>query len=176
MKVAVSACLLGRNCKYNGGNNIDRRLLVWLEEHEVIEVCPEVAGGLPTPRVPAELQWDGESRALRVVNGEGVDVTAEYRRGALLCYERVRDCDCAILKSKSPSCGVHQVYDGTFEEQLVPGRGVFAQLLIEAGIPVFEPSDSELGRFLRTVSMREDVAVKYERAKMLEAENIRDRG
>lgn len=137
MKVAVSACLLGRNCKYNGGNNRDECLITCLAGHELVEVCPEVAGGLPTPRPPAELH-DG-----RVVNVEGEDVTDAFERGAQLCFEVAQGCDFAILKSKSPSCGVHQVYDGSFTGRLVPGKGVFARLLESAGMTVLEPCEAK---------------------------------
>ena len=145
MKVAVSACLLGRNCKYDGGNNLDKRLVAWLEEHEVVEVCPEMAGGLSTPRVPAEL------REGRVIDAQGTDVTAAFKRGALRCFEESRDCDAAVLKAKSPSCGVHFVYDGTFSGRLVAGKGVFAGLLEERGVPAFEPDDAQLAGFLGAV-------------------------
>ena len=145
MKVAVSACLLGRNCKYNGGNNLDEHLAACLAGHEVVEVCPEVAGGLPTPRPPVELRYDADFGERRVVNVEGADVTPAFEQGAQLCLEAARGCDLVILKSKSPSCGVHQVYDGSFAGRLVSGKGVFAALLERNGIPAIEPD--ELGRF-----------------------------
>ncbi|MBQ3106344.1 MAG: fused MFS/spermidine synthase [Eggerthellaceae bacterium] len=135
MKIAVSACLLGRNCKYNGGNNLDEALVSQLEGHEVVAVCPEVEGGLPTPRPPAEL------REGRVVNAEGADVTLQFELGAQKCLKLAEGCDLAVLKSKSPSCGVHQVYDGSFSGFLVPGKGVFASVLEREGIPAVEPAD-----------------------------------
>lgn len=135
MKVAVSACLLGRNCKYNGGNNLDERLTAWLAGCDTVEVCPEVEGGLPVPRPPAELQ-EG-----RVVNVEGEDVSEFYVRGALRCFERAKNCDIVVLKSKSPSCGVHQVYDGSFSGVLIPGKGVFAAMLEDAGVCAVEPDE-----------------------------------
>ena len=101
MKILVSACLLGENCKYNGKNNYSERVAKYLEGHEVIPVCPEVLGGLPTPRDPSEI-------------------------------------DLAILQSRSPSCGVKQIYDGSFTGKLIPGQGVFAQLLEKNGFRVMD--------------------------------------
>ncbi|WP_195420369.1 DUF523 domain-containing protein [Collinsella sp. D33t1_170424_A12] len=144
MKVAVSACLLGENCKYSGGSNRCDRLLEQLARHpeiEVVPVCPEVAGGLPTPRPPAEIV-DGH-----VVNNQGVSVDAAYRRGVAHEMGRLRaaidagDLAGAVLQSRSPSCGVHQVYDGTFQGVLVPGRGLFADALSKAGVQLFDVAD-----------------------------------
>ena len=103
----------------------------------ILPVCPEVLGGLPTPRPPAERQPDG-----RVVTREGVDVTAEYRAGAerVLELARAHGCTLAVLKERSPSCGRGQIYDGTFSHTLIPGSGVAAQLLETQGIPVYGES------------------------------------
>lgn len=139
MKVLVSACLLGENCKYSGGNNLCPRLLDWLkkEGHEAVPVCPEQLGGLPTPRTPAE-----------IVNGvvtarDGRNVDREFRRGAALALDVARreGARMAVLQPRSPSCGARQVYDGTFSGRKVPGRGVFAGLLAESGFRVLEPED-----------------------------------
>lgn len=144
MKIAVSACLLGENCKYSGGNNRSERLLAELEKHpeiEVIPVCPEVAGGLPTPRPPAEIV-DGE-----VVNDLGASVDAEYRAGVAAEMARLEphietgELVAAVLQSRSPSCGVHQVYDGTFTGRLVDGRGLFAEALTGEGVPLVDVAD-----------------------------------
>lgn len=144
MKVVVSACLLGENCKYSGGNNRCERLLSELAKHpdiEVIPVCPEVAGGLSTPRPPAEIV-DGE-----VINNQGVSVDAEYRAGVAAEIARLApaieagDLAAAVLQSRSPSCGVHQVYDGTFTGRLVNGRGLFAEALANAGVRLIDVSD-----------------------------------
>lgn len=144
MKVVVSACLLGENCKYSGGNNRSERLLSELVKHpdiEVIPVCPEVAGGLSTPRPPAEIV-DGE-----VINNQGVSVDAEYRAGVAAEIARLApaieagDLAAAVLQSRSPSCGVHQVYDGTFTGRLVNGRGLFAEALANAGVRLIDVSD-----------------------------------
>ena len=139
MKVLVSACLLGENCKYSGGNNLCPRLLDWLERegHEAVPVCPEALGGLPTPRAPAEIV-DGV-----VTARDGGSVDAAFRRGAALALEtgRREGVRLAVLQPRSPSCGVRQVYDGTFSGRKVSGRGVFAALLAENGIPALEPED-----------------------------------
>ncbi len=103
--------------------------------HTLIPVCPEVLGGLPTPRPPAELQPDG-----RVINREGEDVTAAYMEGARLALEiaRQQGCTLAVLKANSPSCGSHLIYDGTFSGTRIRGQGVAARLIAETGIPVVD--------------------------------------
>lgn len=132
MKIAVSACLLGTNCKYDGGNNLNTSLASLLAGHEIVPVCPEGAGGLPCPRVPAEIA-DG-----KVVTRDGRDVTDAFDTGAKRCFEKVKDCDLAILKSRSPSCGSSAIYDGSFTGQLTAGEGIFARMLKEAHIPILE--------------------------------------
>lgn len=137
MKVIVSACLLGENCKYNGGNNRCQKVIDFVKDHEVIPVCPEQMGGLSTPRLPAEI-CNG-----KVVNTEGVSVDAEFRKGAEAALEIALEegATQAILQPRSPSCGCKQVYDGTFNKTLIPGKGVFAQLLADHGIKLMEPED-----------------------------------
>lgn len=139
MKALVSACLLGENCKYSGGNNRAPRVLEWLRETgcEAVPVCPEVLGGLPVPRTPAEIV-DG---AVTAKDGRNVD--AAFRRGAALALEIARreGTELAILQPRSPSCGVKEVYDGTFSGRKVPGMGVFARLLAESGFQILEPED-----------------------------------
>lgn len=122
MKILVSACLAGDNCKYNGGNNLNERLVEFLEDHEVVKVCPEVLCGLPTPRAPAEIQKG------QVVNTEGRNVTKEFEAGALRAFEIVEkeNTDLIILQSRSPSCGIKQIYDWTFSGKKIPGQGLFA--------------------------------------------------
>lgn len=129
MKIMVSACLLGENCKYNGKNNYNEKLVEFCRNHEVIPVCPEVLGGLPTPRLPAEIV-NGEVR-----NRNG-SVDKEFRSGARAALEKAlsEKPDLVILQSRSPSCGVGIIYDGTFCGGRIPGNGVFAQLLIDSGI------------------------------------------
>ena len=137
MKIAVSACLLGHDCKYNGSNNRDQAVIDYTTGHDVVAVCPEQLGGLPTPRVPAEIV-EGVVR-----NADGKCVDEQFRRGAQHALEIVLEegVDLAILQPRSPSCGVHQVYDGTFSGTLIDGSGIFAALLKEHGIRMVEPDE-----------------------------------
>lgn len=130
--ILVSACLLGINCKYNGKNNRNEKVLKLAEKHTLIPVCPEQLGGLTTPREPSERCGD------KVVSKCGGDVTENYRKGAeeALRLAEIFGCKKAILKEKSPSCGFGRIYDGTFSGTLVGGSGVTAQLLCESGIEV----------------------------------------
>ena len=137
MKIMVSACLTGENCKYNGGNNLQPELLRLLSGHTVIPVCPEILGGLPTPRVPAEIV------ERTVWNREGVSVDDAFRHGAeaALDIAKREKPDLIILQSRSPSCGVKEVYDGTFSGQLIPGQGLFAGLAQASGYRVMDVED-----------------------------------
>ena len=137
MKIMVSACLLGEKCKYNGGDNRSPELLRLLSGHMVIPVCPEVLGGLPVPRVPAEIV-NGT-----VMNREGVSVDEAFRRGAGKALEIAgkEKPDLIILQPRSPSCGVKEIYDGTFSGRRIPGRGVFAALALQAGFRVKDLED-----------------------------------
>lgn len=132
MKIMVSACLLGDNVKYNGGNNQNNELIVFLKDYEVIKVCPECLGGLLIPRVPAEIIDN------KVINKEGIDVTNKYNLGALKTLEiaKINNIKVAILKRNSPSCGSGLVYDGTFTNKLKEGNGKTAELLQMNGIVV----------------------------------------
>ena len=134
MKILVSACLLGKNCKYNGKNNYSERVAAYVAGHEVIPVCPEVLGGLPTPRDPSEIV-DGV-----VTNCKGISVDRQFREGAeeALRIAEENNIDLAILQSRSPSCGTGQIYDGTFTGRLIPGQGVFAGLLQQHGYRVLD--------------------------------------
>ena len=137
MKIAVSACLLGHNCKYSGGSNRSQKVLDYIEGHEVIPVCPEVTGGMPTPRVPVELK-DGKA-----INRYGEDVTEFFLRGVEKTMEKLdgEDIDLAILQPRSPSCGCKQIYDGSFTKTLIEGKGMFAQALAAAGITMIDGDD-----------------------------------
>lgn len=137
MKILVSACLLGRNCKYSGGNNYDPAVIDFVKGREVIEVCPEVLAGLGIPRVPMEIVKG------RLVNREGVDIDAPVRRAVEEILHQIEDekIDCCILKSRSPTCGVRQVYDGSFSGQLVDGAGVLARALMDAGYRVVDAGE-----------------------------------
>lgn len=131
----ISACLIGADCKYSGGNNaLEDGILERLKEKYVlIPVCPEFAGGLPTPRDPSERR-DG-----KVISSAGADVTAEYEKGAdiALTLSRRFACQKALLKEKSPSCGSGEIYDGSFTGTVVPGFGTAAEKLRHAGIELF---------------------------------------
>ena len=137
MKIMVSACLMGENCKYNGGNNLNEKMLEFVKGHEVISVCPEVMGGLPTPRIPAE-----------IVNGvvtakDGRNVDKEFRTGAEIALQIAIDnqVDLVILQSRSPSCGPKQIYDGSFSGKRIDGQGVFAKMLLENGFRILDVED-----------------------------------
>ena len=129
MKIMISACLTGKNCKYNGGNNRNEKVVKLMEENDVILVCPEQMGGLPTPRVPSEV------RDSVVITRDGRNVDSEFRAGAAKCLEIAtqEQPDLIVLQSRSPSCGVKQRYDGTFTGTLTDRAGVTAQLLMENG-------------------------------------------
>ena len=137
MKIVVSACLLGQKCKYNGGDNYSSKVAEYIKGHDVIPVCPEAAGGLPTPRIPCEIVGG------KVLNRNGESKDREFRAGAELCLKEALEAkaDLAILQSKSPSCGVKQVYDGSFSGKLRDGSGVFAALMIENGFKVLDAED-----------------------------------
>lgn len=137
MIIGVSACLLGENCKYNGENNESNKLRDYVKGHTVVAVCPEVMGGLPTPRDPAEIVGGV------VLQKSGRSVDAEFRAGARAALKKLKDAgaELAILQSRSPSCGVKEIYDGTFTGHLVKGKGVFAAMVEEAGIRVVDVED-----------------------------------
>ena len=140
-KIIVSACLLGRNCKYSGGNNRNEAVLSYVTGREVIPVCPEVAAGMPVPRPPVEL------REGRVISCEGKDLDAVYRAGVARTLEMLagEEIECAILKAKSPTCGVHEIYDGTFSGKKIKGQGLLAKALRRAGVRVIDEEDVESG-------------------------------
>ena len=151
MKIMVSACLLGHECKYDGGHNHNDRVIAFTEGHEVIPVCPETAGGLTAPRLPCEIV-NGT-----VLNSAGENKDREFREGAAKCLELAKEekIDLAILQPRSPSCGAGRIYDGTFSGRLINGSGVFTSLLQENGFKVlnaddirlFELQDSKYGEF-----------------------------
>lgn len=143
MTVLVSACLLGVSCRYDGRSKGHPLAAELLKKHTVIPVCPEMLGGLPTPRPPAERQGDG------VFTECGADVTENYRRGAeeVLRLARLYGCTVAILKERSPACGSGQIYDGSFSHTLTDGFGVAAELLERSGVRVM--GESEIEAFLQ---------------------------
>jgi uncharacterized protein YbbK (DUF523 family) len=136
--ILVSACLLGVACTHDGRARASEEVRALADHHLLVPVCPEVAGGLPTPRPTAELGSDG-----RVRTAAGDDVTAHYERGAAHAVELARSTGAkrAVLKARSPSCGCHEVYDGTHQRRLVEGRGVTAEALARAGLAVVSEED-----------------------------------
>ena len=167
MKIAVSACLLGEACRYDGRSKPCARVQeLAADGHELVPICPEVAGGLPTPRTPCEIvraPWIGSveapaaddgtpsflasephresnERSWTILDASGADRTAAYARGAQAELARAKEagCELAILKAKSPSCGSGEVYDGTFSGTLVPGWGIAAAAFRDAGIRVVD--------------------------------------
>lgn len=136
MKIAVSACLLGDNCKYNGGNNRNESVLALADNHTLIPICPECFAGLPIPRVPSEIK-DG-----RVYSKDGRDITEEFCDGAqkALYVAEEKNCQLAILKERSPSCGFGKIYDGSFSGKIIDGNGITAQLFYEHGIQIYGES------------------------------------
>ena len=131
-KILVSSCLLGLNCKYDGGNNYSKEIDEFLKDYEVIPICPEIMGGLPTPRVASERLGD------KIITKEGTDVTKQYKKGAEECLFLARKYNIkkALLKLRSPSCGSGKIYDGTFTHALIDGDGVTAELLKNKGIEI----------------------------------------
>lgn len=129
----VSACLAGERCRYDGGDNTCPEVARLVREGHAVAVCPEMLGGLETPRSPCERSGG------RVLNREGRDVTAFFERGAALALERAREngCTAAIIKSRSPSCGFDRIYDGSFSHVLCSGDGVWAERLRAAGLELF---------------------------------------
>lgn len=145
-RILVSSCLLGNNCKYNGGNNFNQALAEYIAKQknldadfEVIPVCPEVLGGLSTPRIPAEIV----NGVVTNKNGETVD--REFRLGAERALDIAKEnkVTIAVLQSRSPSCGSKEIYDGTFSKKLIAGEGIFAKRLREAGVTVIDVEDLE---------------------------------
>ena len=133
----VSACLIGRKCKYNGGDNDNELIRRYYDKGILIPVCPEMDGGLPCPRIPCEVQGD------KVIDQEGNDRTANYIKGAQIALETALEhkCDMAVLKAKSPSCGCHMIYDGTFTHTLIEGKGITARMLEENGIHCIDENE-----------------------------------
>lgn len=140
--IIVSGCLCGINCKYDGGNNLNEKILELLRRGEAIPVCPEQLGGQSTPRAPHEIVngtgadvLDGKAR---ILGPAGDDVTEEFIKGAEETLKIARECGAktAILKARSPSCGREMIYDGTFSGNKIAGNGVTAELLLRHGIEV----------------------------------------
>ena len=137
MKILVSACLLGENCKYNGGNNYSPAVVQFAADKEVLAICPEMMAGMGCPRTPIEIV-DGI-----LTDRDGNDVDAAMRKAVADAMERIRkeDIRYAVLQSRSPTCGVNQVYDGSFSGKLIPGSGILAQALQAEGYRTIDAED-----------------------------------
>ena len=137
MKIVVSACLLGENCKYNGGNNFSSAVAEFIRGKEVIPVCPECLAGLGIPREPIEIV----NGNVQHKDGSSVDTALREAVAQILSQLQGEEIECAILKSRSPTCGVKQVYDGTFSGTLVDGMGILAAALQDKGYRVIDSED-----------------------------------
>ena len=141
MKILVSACLMGENCKYNGGNNYSAAVVEYVKDKEVLTICPEMMAGMGCPRTPIEIV----DSVLMDRNGNNVD--AAMREAVAQAMEMIRkeNIQCAILQSRSPTCGVNEIYDGSFSGKLIPGSGVLAQALKAVGYQVIDAEDIKAG-------------------------------
>lgn len=137
MKVLVSACLLGENCKYNGGNNYNAAVAEYVKGKDIFPICPEMMAGMGCPRTPIEIV-DG---ILMDRDGNNVDAAMQDAVAKAMELIQKEDIQCAILQSRSPTCGVNQVYDGSFSEKLIPGSGILAQALKNAGYRIIDAED-----------------------------------
>ncbi len=142
MRILVSACLMGVGCRYDGKSNQLPQLEQLMKQHTCIPVCPEIFGGLPTPRVPAERQGS------KIMTQDGQDVTPQFVRGTaeVLRLADLYHCKAALLKERSPSCGCGQIYDGTFTKTLTEGDGLTAEMLKRKGIAVY--GESQIGELV----------------------------
>ena len=140
MNILISACLLGVKCRYDGGDNFLEKINLLKEKHTLIPVCPEIMGGLPTPRLPSEICGG------RVFSNTGEDVTDKFSKGAgeALYLAKLFQCKCAVLKERSPSCGKGRIYDGSFSKKLVDGNGITAELLSNQGIIIYGESEIDI--------------------------------
>lgn len=137
--ILVSSCLLGRNCKYDGKNNLNVNIKALENKYKIIEICPECLGGLSTPRDPSEIK-EG-----KVYSSKGKDVTTYFLSGAEKALELAREngCKIAILKALSPSCGYGEIYDGSFAHKKIEGNGITASLLSENQIKIYNEKNFE---------------------------------
>jgi len=136
-KLLISACFLSKGYKYDGTDNIKQEILKLEEKYEFVPICPEVYGGLSTPRIASEQVEN------KVLTKDGKDVTKEFELGAKLSLEKAfqNNVKIALLKAKSPSCGYKKIYDGTFTHTIIDGNGVFVKLLIANGFKIYTEED-----------------------------------
>ena len=138
MKIGISACLLGEKVRYDGTDKRNDGLISLLEGNEIVSICPEKEAGFPVPHEPLEIR-DGT-----VLSASGKDISEKLRKGSEECLEKVKDCDLLILKSKSPSCGIGKIYDGSFSGKLVEGDGLFVQLCRKKKVILLDENDLEM--------------------------------
>ncbi|MCI5745478.1 MAG: DUF523 domain-containing protein [Erysipelotrichaceae bacterium] len=138
-KVAVSACLVGKNTKYNGKNNYNEAVMKYLQDKEYILICPEVMGGLSTPRLASERKDD------KVFNMKNEDVSKYFINGAKIALDEIKkgSITTIIVKENSPSCGLNYIYDGSFSHKLVKGQGVFVEMLSKEKVKIYSEKDIE---------------------------------
>ena len=151
IKVLISACLLGDNVKYSGGNNLTLELVILLEKYnvDIVKVCPECFAGLPIPRVPSEIRED------KVYGKDGRDITEEFLSGAEKTFKIAKEnqIDFAILKERSPSCGSSYIYDGSFSGKVIQGQGLTVRKLNEENIVIFsEENLEEIEKYLQVLN------------------------
>ena len=151
IKVLISACLLGDNVKYSGGNNLTPELVTLLEKYnvDIVKVCPECFAGLPIPRLPSEIK-EG-----KVYSKDGRDITEEFLSGAEKTYQiaKIKRVDFAILKERSPSCGSSFIYDGSFSGKVIEGQGLTARKLSKENIIIFsEENLEEIEKYLEELN------------------------
>ncbi len=138
MKIAISACLLGDNVRYDGSNKKNNEIIKLLANHEYIKICPEILSGFKIPHEALERKND------KVYTKSHKDVTAKLNKGSAKALKLIEGCDIAILKSKSPSCGYKKIYDGTFSNTLIDGNGIFTDMCIKNGIEIYTENDLEI--------------------------------
>lgn len=165
MKILVSACLLGIDCKYNGKNNYNEKVINLKNDFEIVPICPESFGGLPIPRVPSEIVGN------KVMSKTGLDVTKEFENGAkeALYIANENNARYAILKEKSPSCGYKKIYDGTFSGTLINGNGIAAELLYQDGIKIF--GETKVDDFLEEIKCDDEYLKELSNKKMNKTED-----
>lgn len=158
MKIGVSQCLLGVQCTYNGKSHPVHVIIEMNKNNQVIPVCPEVLGGLPIPRDPAEIQ-SNDPLIVKTIYHQ--DVTQEYLTGAKKALDIFiqNDITVALLKFRSPSCGCDGVYDGTFQHRLIEGQGVFAKMCQEHGIQLFH--ENQIEEFLKYIRKDDDYGTYF---------------
>ena len=144
MQILISACLAGKKCRYDGNAKPNSTAIKLYEAGQALLVCPEVDGGMPTPRLPSEIVKSSNGE-VKVISRKGCDVTSFFQKGAEKTLEKAKSSNIktALLKAKSPSCGCGKIYDGTFSGRLVPGNGLAADLLLKNGIKVFTEENTE---------------------------------